>query len=143
MTASVHRVFALVATIVVAAAVAWGFVVAGGPQLRRTERMDERRLEDLRTIHAEILGLVRDPLKKDVLKQPLPKSLQELATRARQRRIPLEDPVTGAPYEYRVTGESTYVLCATFERPRDATYDVFWNHPAGRHCFTVDAKDPP
>jgi hypothetical protein len=143
MSTSIHRLFGAAATLAVLGALVWGFVVVGGPASRRTERMDGRRLDDLRAIHAEIVSLVRDPQKKDVLKQPLPKTLAELASRARYRKISLNDPETAEPYEFRVTGDSTYVLCATFARAREATHDVFWNHGAGHHCFTIDAKDPP
>jgi hypothetical protein len=27
--------------------------------------------------------------------------------------------------------------------PWESDVEVFWNHPSGRHCFTVDALDPP
>ena len=50
---------------------------------------------------------------------------------------------TGEPYEYRVLGPSKYELCATFSMARDADHGVFWNHPAGRHCWTIDVGDPP
>ena len=30
-----------------------------------------------------------------------------------------------------------------FSLPRDSNVDVFWNHPAGRHCFTINVLDPP
>ena len=53
------------------------------------------------------------------------------------------DPDTGVAYEYRVVDENHYELCATFARRREADRDVFWNHPAGRHCFTFDVRDPP
>jgi hypothetical protein len=143
MRASVHRLFGAAATLAVLGAVVWGFLIVGGPLARRTERMDQRRIDDLRTIHAEIVALVRDPKHPETPKQPLPRTLEELAARARYRKISLVDPETGEPYEFRVTGPTTYVLCATFAQPRDETHDVFWNHAAGRHCFTIDVKDPP
>jgi len=55
------------------------------------------------------------------------------------------DPATGRPYQYEITGEHGYRLCATFETETDAAangvYRDAWRHAAGRHCFdrTVDA----
>jgi hypothetical protein len=43
----------------------------------------------------------------------------------------------------RVTGASTFELCAAFDLPRDEGYDARWNHPAGRHCFALDVLNPP
>jgi hypothetical protein len=63
--------------------------------------------------------------------------------RARDERINLRDPETNEPYTYTVQNESTFELCATFTRPREYTSGVFWNHPAGRHCFTINVLDPP
>ena len=143
MTWSVHRTFAVAAILTVGVAVVWGFVLVGGPEAGRTEKMDARRLDDLQAIEAEVQDLVFDRDHKTTLKQPLPPSLQEVAAKARYRRLTLEDPVSGEPYEYAVTGPTTYRLCATFARERASSYQVFWNHPAGRHCFTIDALDAP
>jgi hypothetical protein len=56
------------------------------------------------------------------------------------------DPETGAPYEYRPLEGTRYELCAVFarktRRPANATADM-WDHPAGRHCYTMDAKEEP
>lgn len=82
-----------------------------------------------------------------VTKRPLPKTLDEIAafsrTRQYDRELELADPVTAAPYVYRVLDEDRYELCATFDLDRDRNYDLFWNHPAGRHCFIVNLKSPP
>ena len=53
------------------------------------------------------------------------------------------DPMTGLPYEYRVKEGSEYELCATFlvssEKIKSILASSMWAHPAGRHCFSVDA----
>ena len=104
--------------------------------------MDERRIEDLRGICREIQLIVfeDDPAR---LKRPLPVTLEEAAELARHRKLSLHDPDTGEPYGYEVVSDTTYRLAATFALPRDLDYEVFWNHPAGRHAFTIDALDPP
>jgi len=58
----------------------------------------------------------------------------------------LFDPVTRAPYEYRLLDPATgrYELCAVFQAA-DTTggrggrfiASEIWKHPAGRHCFTI------
>jgi hypothetical protein len=143
MSGRFHAAFAVVATIAVGLALAWGFFLAGSPSTRRLERFDEQRLQDLQTIAREIQSMVEDPTEKGKLKEALPKTLAEAAARARNQRVNPRDPETGEPYGYAVKGETTYELCAKFARPRDWDTRVFWNHPAGRHCFTIDVLDPP
>jgi hypothetical protein len=143
MSPRVHAAFAIVASVVVASAVAWGFVLVGSPATRRLERFDEQRLQDLQTIAREIQSMVVDPNKKGKLKEAIPKSLEEAAQRARDEKVNPRDPETGGPYTYTVKNETTYELCATFARPRDWDSRVFWNHPAGAHCFTINVLDPP
>ncbi|MES1213197.1 MAG: hypothetical protein ABUL64_01290, partial [Singulisphaera sp.] len=113
--------------------------------LRRLERFDEQRLDDLQTIVREIQLMVIDQNDKEkkTLKEPLPKTLAEAAERARDEKVNPRDPESDEPYEFTVTGETTYELCATFSRERQSDYRVFWNHPAGRQCFTINVLDPP
>ena len=133
-----HRIFFTVATLAVAATIAWGFVLVGSPGSRRIDRFDEQRVQDLQTIQQEIETLCVAPDKKEELKGPLPKTLEEAASRAQNRRLSLTDPETGEPYGYRVTGESNFELGATFARPRTSDYSVAWDHPAGEHWFKID-----
>jgi len=142
MTSRTHRAFGLVATVVVVAAVAWGFWIVGSPETRRTERLDERRIQDLRAIVAEMQDLVWDDQER-VMKRELFTELSAVAAAARWRRLTLVDPETGAAYEYRILDAHRYELCATFDMARDDDHAVFWNHPAGRHCWTVDVRDAP
>ncbi|MHC4427411.1 MAG: hypothetical protein ACYS0D_02255 [Planctomycetota bacterium] len=136
-------VFSVVLSVVVVGAVVWGVALVGTPGAARLQRFDQRRLEDLQTIFREVQSLCRDPDIKDELKRALPQTLDELATLARSERISLTDPETRLGYEYTVKDGTTYELCATFSLERDSDVEVFWNHPSGRHCFTVDALDPP
>lgn len=143
MTSRVHLMFTVVSSAMVLIAIVWGVTLVGSPTTARLLRFDERRINDLRTIHRELQRLCHDEDLRDSLKRPLPKTLDELATIARTERINVRDPETGEPYAYSVTGPTTYELCATFALTRDSDVDVFWNHPPGRYCFTVDALDPP
>ena len=73
----------------------------------------------------------------------LTEHFEEVKREAKYWKISLVDPETGEAYRYAVKTDTTYELCATFSLPRDKSMDVFWNHPAGRHCFLVDALDAP
>lgn len=143
MTWRFHAVFAVFATALVAIAVGWGFMLVGSPGTRRLERFDEQRLQDLQAIAREVHALVVGADKSPTLKGPLPKTFQEVVERARTERIKRNDPETGEPYGYVVKNETTFELCATFTQVRDSDHSVFWNHPAGAHCFTIDVLDPP
>jgi hypothetical protein len=143
MIPHMHRSFAVAATIVTALSLAWGFYLVGSPSARRLERFDDQRVRDLQTIARQIQWMVEDPNEKGVLKSELPASLEQAANKAVGEQLNLRDPETGAPYGYRIPDESTYELCANFSQPRDASVSVFWNHPAGEHCFRIDARKPP
>ena len=143
MTSRMHIIFSVISSAVVIGAIVWGVAVVGTPRTARLQRFDQQRVQDLQTIFREVQALCHDPDIKDRLKRPLPATLDELALLARTERINLTDPETSQRYEYTVTGQTTYELCATFSLQRDSDLQVFWNHPTGRYCFTVDALDPP
>lgn len=143
MTARMHLFFAGAASLVVAFAIVWGFVLAGSPMARRMQRLDEQRLQDLQTIAEEIEAMVIETNGKRQLKAPLPSTLEEAVKHARATRINPRDPETGELYRYTLKNETTYELCAMFAAQRQSDYSVFWNHAAGEHCFTINVLDPP
>jgi hypothetical protein len=143
MTQRIHVMFSAAMSVVVISAVVWGVVLVGSPATARLQRFDHQRLEDLQTIYRELQSLCHDPDVKGQLKRELPGTLEELADLARSERINLNDPETQQPYVYSVKDGTSYELCATFSLERNSDAEVFWNHPTGRHCFTVDALDPP
>lgn len=143
MTTRIHILFSMALSIVVLAAIVWGISVVGSPATARLHRFDQQRLRDLQTIFREVQSLCQDPEIKDELKRELPATLGDLATLARTERINLFDPETGQRYVYQVKDATTYQLCATFTTTRNSDMQVFWNHPEGNHCFTIDALDPP
>jgi hypothetical protein len=135
-------VFAVVATVLVLAAIAAGMLALGSPSEQRARRLDDRRLEDLRSL----AGAIEDHWSEH---RELPRSLDELPAAFESSR---HDPETGEGYEYSVGAENRYRLCATFSR--DATVEQrrpppgvghldveFWTHGAGRECFDVEARD--
>src|SRR5262249_52727786 len=105
-----------------------------------------RRVDDLRTIHTAIQRMVTEGGDTKMrLKRPLPKTPDEVAAYVQleqdQRKLRLHDPDTNEAYVYKVQSETKYELCATFASVRDQKQDLFWNHPAGLHCFVFDALE--
>jgi hypothetical protein len=145
MSTKIHAAFAVAATLVVGFAVAWGFVLAGSPTTRRLQLLDEHRVEDLRAIVRSIeernTSRSLDGTRK--LTGSLPKTLDEAAKQARSEKISIRDPETDEPYDYAIIADHTLRLCAVFARARTSNNRVFWNHPAGRHCYTINVLDPP
>jgi len=148
MTARMHATFAVIASLVVGFAIVWGFVQAGSPASRRTQLIDEHRVQDLQAIARAIQMQVMDiaPAKgadsSKHLKHPLPKTLEEAAQNNRFQKLSIYDPETGVPYRYTVVNSTTFTLCASFSQAHTDDFHIFWNHPAGEHCFTINVLDP-
>jgi len=146
-TTTFHRWFGWSTSIVVAASLIGGLFVVGPPSTERLRRFDAQRAVDIKIISEEVFNVAvgpawRSPATPLAIKEPLPRSLDEVLVGARQRRPRITDPKTNAAYEYQVLGESTFRVCANFEQARDEVADVAWNHPAGRYCFDFDALNP-
>jgi len=137
---SVFRVFAVVSALVV---FILGAYIVGTPGNERLRRIDENRISDLGTIQQEIrsIALENQGMPKPVQIKPLPANLDEMLKNAVYNRPDIVDPVTAAPYEYAVRGTSIFELCAIFDTVLEQEYNVFWNHPVGRHCFTIDVLE--
>ena len=122
--------------------------MAGSPFSARLVRLDERRVTDLREIHQAIQQMTtKSKLGTPTMTRPLPATLEEVAefrrTKQSGRELSLLDPQTGGAYQYRVADEKTYELCSAFTAERKKTYDLFWNHPAGKHCYSFKVESPP
>ena len=145
---TMHRRFGLATASFVAVAVVLGMVTVGSPLAERRRKLDERRVDELRELESTIEriclgpGETRPDGPRRELVKPLPPDLPAVAAGAVPKRPSIDDPATARPYEYRVTGASTFELCAMFDRARDDDDLVRWNHPAGRHCFTFDVLSP-
>lgn len=146
-SASMNRSFGIGAAVVVLGTVVWGMFFAGTPLAQRVRRLDEVRVNDLRSIQTEIYNIAYEgsdryngtPFTR--LPNPLPATLQDVVEDASYQRPSIVDPETGVQYEYVVEG-TDFRLCATFGAARDQEYDIFWNHPAGEHCYEFDGLDP-
>ncbi|OGZ41890.1 MAG: hypothetical protein A3C80_04290 [Candidatus Ryanbacteria bacterium RIFCSPHIGHO2_02_FULL_45_43] len=133
-----------VVAIVVLALVA-GFFVAGSPQSERLRRFDSERVGDLQNLQFQIVEYWQT-------KRTLPASLDALSDDI-IGFVPPVDPQSGELYEYKVTGDLSFELCAVFNTESEgvmqekslAIRDPYavesnWEHKSGRVCFnrTID-----
>ena len=123
-------------TVAVTAAVIAGIYLLGSPSEERARRLDERRVQDLSGISQAI----------DVYwtrQSNVPSSLDQLRSET-GANITVTDPLTNAPYEFRLLEEGKYELCASFEgdsRESEGRFGAgFWTHRAGRQCFQRGAS---
>ncbi|MCH7883219.1 hypothetical protein IIA95_02290 [Patescibacteria group bacterium] len=139
------KYFAYAIIAIVAAAVIASFFVVGSPAEERMRRFDARRISDLQSIQFSIVRFWQQ-------KERLPSSLDELQDDISGFRAS-SDPENREPYEYRITHNLTFELCATFVRASDEsrffpepppkrTLSENWTHKAGRTCFerTIDPE---
>lgn len=144
---AMHKGYGWAAGLASIALVIGGIAVTGSPGVERVRQLDARRVDDIRLIQREAMRLSygpgwTDPTVPLTQVAPLPASLDDIARQAVNVRPRIADPATGQSYEYRVTGTTTFEVCATFGQARDEVRDVTWNHAAGRHCFAFDGNNP-
>lgn len=142
---SVTRTYEWIAVVAVIAAVVVGFYYLGSPFTQRDMTLDRERVNDLQSLQWQIVNYYQ-------AKEVLPGSLSEIEDSLSGFRIPT-DPETGESYEYSVTGDLSFELCALFAHQSDPRVeyslaypadryglDSNWEHEAGRDCFerTID-----
>ena len=113
----------------------------------RLVRLDAQKVTDLRDIQSLVANYWQE-------RRVLPASLADLNGSIGEFSVP-SDPQTGASYEYRITGNLSFELCADFNTafqsynpeenlpqsvpPGISTLTVqqtdLWHHGAGRSCF--------
>jgi hypothetical protein len=163
-TSKIHWYLAIKSSVLVLAAIIWGFCVMGSPLSQRDLRLDQRRIDDLQSIQWQVISFWQQ-------KERLPKTLDELANPISSYMVPTDPEFEdGRVYEYSTNGDKTFTLCATFTEPipkgwvengggtygfggsmpmRDVAVSSYpapggigenWDHEAGRTCFerTID-----
>jgi len=130
-----HRIAADGSAPVLVAAIAAGLYLSGTPGEQRLRRLDERRVADLQRL-SSIIDLYH------MQTGQLPAELERLIDGRRLSSVP-RDPATAEPYEFRITGDERFELCAEFSRASTALTpaDSFWRHDEGRQCFEFDYSD--
>ena len=140
MSAPVGRWLLMVVGAAVAASCIAAVAIMGGPEAQRDLRLDQRRAHELQQIKRELREYWQ-------ANNRLPDDLPALAAQPGVA-LSVADPDTAQPYAYQPGAAGRYRLCANFatdtgdERRRDAGHygiQSDWRHPAGRHCYELDA----
>ncbi|TAL49984.1 hypothetical protein EPN81_04055 [Patescibacteria group bacterium] len=141
---------ATASSVVIVVAIVASLFIVGSPSKQRDVRLDQDRVSGLQTIQSSLVEYWRT-------KEVLPENLTALEDDISGYRNPV-DPESGEAYEYFVTGELSFQLCATFTTETDESskdryttpvmYDFgylggnfdIWSHAQGRVCFdrTID-----
>ena len=132
------RALAMGVTVAMVVAVALGLWTMGPPSHQRALRLDSARVRQLYSLRSMVEL-------RYATTRTMPSTLAEVGPNSTDWL----DPVSGRPFEYSVTGPTSFRLCATFDAASENTsrsgFDVFpngaeWNHPAGRFCFDRPVK---
>lgn len=136
LTSKKRMFWRIIAGVIILGSIIWGFAVLGSPATQRLYKYDEQKVNDLMSLNNEITNYY-------IPKGVLPNTLTDLT--AINYYMVVTDSQTGKPYEYAKTGNTTYDLCAEFNKTsgnnRTAVFatppygDISWTHPAGRYCF--------
>lgn len=129
---SAGRLGLVAVVLIVVAAIVAGLLISGSPERQRLLRADETRVSDLQRI--------ANSLQRYYLETgQLPDELNTLVNGWTTAGLPV-DPGTERAYEYEVTGDRSFRLCAVFalESGQQDPRQEFWNHTAGRNCFPQD-----
>lgn len=127
----------IVVSVVILAAIIWGFMVMGSPQTQRLIRQDNQKITDLQNLQWQVINYWQ-------VNGEIPQKWT----------AQMVDSQTGQPYVYEKTGNMTFKLCAQFNREKtydrpvgDPIYSVpkipvseNWTHGVGNQCFerTID-----
>lgn len=123
----------------VLAAAAAGLTVIGSPSNIRQQHLDDVRSQDLQNI-VTTLRFYR------TRHGAFPDGLEQMRADGFVPFARFRDAESGMPYEYKLVDSTSYELCAQFSTVADSAgppfrNSMFWMHPRGRHCFSVN--DPP
>ncbi len=137
--------YGMLVGIVILVSVVIGYTFIETPSEVRAMRLDEEQITDLSTIQSFVENVYS-------VSNTLPESLDELSTRMTVPEAPEGRPA----YTYTKTGDLTFELCATFEKPSRPSdfatpawpsevgiknpYD--WNHKEGKTCFPRVMNEP-
>jgi len=136
LTSKLRIIWRIVAGVIVVGSIIWGFAVLGSPATQRLYKYDEQKVNELMSINSEITNYYNT-------KGVLPRTLADIT--AVSYYLTVADSQTGKPYEYEKKNDTTYNLCAEFnkasnEKDKSNTafrypYGISWTHPAGKYCF--------
>jgi Domain of unknown function (DUF5671) len=133
-----RKIWALVSLIIIIASIVWGFVVLGSPWTRRQINYDMEKITALQNISSSVQGYYNNEGK-------LPQTVSDITSfNGASDYLNFTDEQTGKQYEYIKTGDTTFSVCADFnkkstqENLTQSYVPVTINltiHPAGHYCF--------
>ena len=125
----------------------FGFSIIGSPIDQRGKKLDQDRVTRLGNLQMNIEDYYRPH-------GYLPKYLKDLTDNSGYTSFSesnTKDPETGDLFEYEVTGQTSYKLCATFstdsikgDYSSTVVYSPYANafvHPKGNKCFELQLKN--
>lgn len=132
------RFMAAASALIVAIMIVFGFMQLGAPSAQRKIVADSQRVQRLYILSNAIRNYWQ------AHGAQLPTSLSEIPGA-------YLDPITNESFEYVPAQGGQYQACAVFaaRSPREEDNQPPrmdpspWTHPAGRHCFALDASAPP
>jgi hypothetical protein len=132
------KLAAIAAVLAVMLVILLGFHFLGSPASQRLIQSDMRTLQALSQLATQIQIKAHDS------NNEIPANLNSFPESVRQ------DPITRKLFLYTPKSKTTYDLCATFlAKSPDApspsasqSNEDRWSHPAGDHCFSLDATQP-
>lgn len=140
LTPSKKKIWLGVSTVVIVASIAWGFSVLGSPRTQQLLKYDRQKINDLQNMKNQVESFYSS-------KGTLPKTIEEISNGGYYNPQKI-DPQTEKPYEYARTSDTSYNLCAEFNKASDdknannSRYyyeysygNAAWTHPAGQYCF--------
>ena len=128
------KIMGLISLVVIIISFIGTLFIMESPMEAKRKAFDRTRANDLQTIKYTIDDYYREY-------QKLPASLEELKN---TRSATINDPKASRIYEYQITGQNAYRLCAEFDTDnktigeKDAEYYMMGGeflHSAGRNCF--------
>lgn len=116
-----------------------GFFIMGSPRMQREIMLDEQQIRELNTMQQEIVRYWQQ-------NQRLPMTIAELESDITGFYVPTA-PEGRTPYEYMISDDLNFSLCATFGVASDAynyrepqmyglVGNTGWEHKADHTCFT-------
>ena len=134
-----RKIWALVSLIIIIASIVWGFVVLGSPWTRRQINYDMEKITALQNISSSVQGYYNNEGK-------LPQTVSDIISfSGASDYLNFTDGQTGKKYEYIKIGNTTFSVCADFNKKSTQEnltqpYDVpgivnLTTHPAGHYCF--------
>jgi hypothetical protein len=138
LTPSYRKIWFGVSFVIILGSIVWGFSVLGSPWTRRQINYDMEKINALENISSSVQGYYNNEGK-------LPQTVSDITSfNGASDYLNFTDNQTGKQYEYIKTGDTTFNVCADFNKKstqENLTQSYvpgiinLTTHPAGHYCF--------